>query len=54
MVSGSIRLLMMVRWMKRMAVWGLRGMMLLRDHTRAFNNGKKSEVIGTVGVQWSF
>lgn len=41
----------------RLGAWTLNAgvsVMLLGDHTRAFNNGKKSEVIGTVGVQWSF
>lgn len=41
----------------RFGAWTLNAGVLLHylgDHTRAFNNGDGTEVIGTIGLQWNF
>jgi len=41
----------------RFGTWTLNAgvsVLLLGDHTKGFNNGDDTEVIGTVGIQWNF
>ena len=41
----------------RLGTWTLNAgvsVLFLGDHTKAFNNGDDTEVIGTVGLQWNF
>jgi hypothetical protein len=41
----------------RFGTWSLNAgvsVLFLGDHTKAFNNGDDTEVIGTVGLQWNF
>ena len=41
----------------RFGAWTLNtgvSLLYLGDHTKAFNNGDNTEVVGTIGLQWSF